>query len=263
MVRVDRHGLQGGTGPRAGDADGARPALSAKLREILKASAAIAPEHYDAARALAAEGRAGFADALGDFDVLLTPSALDGAPEGLGTTGEPMFNRVWTLLGIPCVTVPGRRACRSACKWSVVPVTTGVRWSPPRLHARYLPDRSPYRVDPGQGLPTLFGQRVRSRQVVASSLGGFVPPQPNQPAQAKSLGGLFAVRNSPSEGSNARFCSAGIWLVNGGGGVFDEARMDHRTGTYCNDRPDWSGGSAWQVERGIASGWQHGKGRTG
>jgi amidase len=81
--------------------------LSAKLREILKAGAAIAPEHYDSARALAAEGRAGFTDALGELDVLLTPSAPGEAPEGLGTTGDPVFNRVWTLLGVPCVTVPG------------------------------------------------------------------------------------------------------------------------------------------------------------
>jgi Asp-tRNA(Asn)/Glu-tRNA(Gln) amidotransferase A subunit family amidase len=81
--------------------------LSAKLREILKAGAAIVPEHYDAARALAAEGRAGFTDALGELDVLLTPSAPGEAPEGLGTTGDPVFNRVWTLLGVPCVTVPG------------------------------------------------------------------------------------------------------------------------------------------------------------
>ena len=40
-------------------------------------------------------------------DVILTPSAPDAAPHGLGATGKPTFNRLWTLLGPPCVNVPG------------------------------------------------------------------------------------------------------------------------------------------------------------
>ena len=28
------------------------------------------------------------------------------APAGLGYTGNPVFNRIWTLLGTPAVTVP-------------------------------------------------------------------------------------------------------------------------------------------------------------
>jgi Asp-tRNA(Asn)/Glu-tRNA(Gln) amidotransferase A subunit family amidase len=38
---------------------------------------------------------------------MLTPSAPSAAPRGLGSTGEPTFNRLWTLLGTPCVNVPG------------------------------------------------------------------------------------------------------------------------------------------------------------
>jgi len=81
--------------------------LSAKLREILEAGAAVAPEDYDAAHALAQEARAGFGAVLDGVDVLLTPSAPGEAPQGLGATGDPVFNRVWTLLGAPCVSVPG------------------------------------------------------------------------------------------------------------------------------------------------------------
>ena len=29
------------------------------------------------------------------------------APEGLGSTGVPRFDRLWTLLGLPAITVPG------------------------------------------------------------------------------------------------------------------------------------------------------------
>ena len=39
--------------------------------------------------------------------MILTPSAPGAAPKGLGSTGEPTFNRLWTLLGTPCVNVPG------------------------------------------------------------------------------------------------------------------------------------------------------------
>ena len=41
-----------------------------------------------------------------DFDLLLAPSARGEAPAGLGNTGDPIFNRFWTLLGTPCVALP-------------------------------------------------------------------------------------------------------------------------------------------------------------
>jgi Asp-tRNA(Asn)/Glu-tRNA(Gln) amidotransferase A subunit family amidase len=81
--------------------------LSVKLRELLEAGAVIAAEDYDAAKVLVAEARAGFGDVLDGLDVLLTPSAPGEAPEGLGATGDPVFNRLWTVLGVPCISVPG------------------------------------------------------------------------------------------------------------------------------------------------------------
>ena len=65
------------------------------------------PTQYDAARRTASRGRQALADAMADFDVILTPSAPGAAPAGLGATGNPMFNRLWTLMGAPCVNVPG------------------------------------------------------------------------------------------------------------------------------------------------------------
>jgi Asp-tRNA(Asn)/Glu-tRNA(Gln) amidotransferase A subunit family amidase len=41
-----------------------------------------------------------------DIDFLVTPAAPGEAPEGFNTTGSSLFNRVWTLLGVPCVTLP-------------------------------------------------------------------------------------------------------------------------------------------------------------
>jgi Asp-tRNA(Asn)/Glu-tRNA(Gln) amidotransferase A subunit family amidase len=42
-----------------------------------------------------------------DIDVLLTPSAATAAPKGLDFLGSPSFNRLWTLMGVPCINVPG------------------------------------------------------------------------------------------------------------------------------------------------------------
>jgi Asp-tRNA(Asn)/Glu-tRNA(Gln) amidotransferase A subunit family amidase len=40
--------------------------------------------------------------------VLLTPSAQGAAPD-TGSTGKAIFNRLWTLMGTPCINVPGLR----------------------------------------------------------------------------------------------------------------------------------------------------------
>ena len=45
-------------------------------------------------------------DAWEKFDLLLAPSAKGEAPAGLGNTGDPVFNRFWTLLGTPCIALP-------------------------------------------------------------------------------------------------------------------------------------------------------------
>ncbi len=37
---------------------------------------------------------------------ILTPAALGVAPKGLGSTGNPVFCRFWTYLGVPAVTLP-------------------------------------------------------------------------------------------------------------------------------------------------------------
>jgi Asp-tRNA(Asn)/Glu-tRNA(Gln) amidotransferase A subunit family amidase len=47
-----------------------------------------------------------FPDAMDGLDVLVTPSAPGEAPKGLGWTGDPAFNSIWTSLHVPCVTVP-------------------------------------------------------------------------------------------------------------------------------------------------------------
>jgi Asp-tRNA(Asn)/Glu-tRNA(Gln) amidotransferase A subunit family amidase len=50
--------------------------------------------------------QADLAEVWDKFDFLLAPAARGEAPSGLGYTGDPIFNRFWTLLGSPCITLP-------------------------------------------------------------------------------------------------------------------------------------------------------------
>ena len=84
-----------------------RDQLDKELRESLDGAAAITADTYDAARRTSSRARQVFADTMADYDVILTPSAPGAAPPSLGSTGNPMFNRLWTLMGTPCVNVPG------------------------------------------------------------------------------------------------------------------------------------------------------------
>ncbi|RUR34859.1 amidase [Vreelandella nanhaiensis] len=40
------------------------------------------------------------------FDILLSPSAPGVAPQGLASTGDPVYSRAWTMLGVPCINLP-------------------------------------------------------------------------------------------------------------------------------------------------------------
>src|SRR6266566_3009457 len=40
------------------------------------------------------------------YDAILTPAAPGTAPKGLASTGEPIFSTLWTLCGMPAVSVP-------------------------------------------------------------------------------------------------------------------------------------------------------------
>src|SRR5688572_16323838 len=80
--------------------------ISPSLRPRLEEGRQLPRATYDAARERARDCRRRLEDQMRDFDFLLTPGAPGEAPEGYGTTGSSIFNRVWTLLGVPCVTLP-------------------------------------------------------------------------------------------------------------------------------------------------------------
>jgi Asp-tRNA(Asn)/Glu-tRNA(Gln) amidotransferase A subunit family amidase len=76
------------------------------LRGRLDESADTTPADYDEAIGIAGKARQALARVFEDVDVLLTLSAPGAAPKGLASTGDPRFNRLWTLMGVPCVNIP-------------------------------------------------------------------------------------------------------------------------------------------------------------
>lgn len=88
---------------RAGDK------LNPALYERCLEGYAVPGEDYQRAQTLVRECRYHLAGAMGDCDVLLAPAATGEAPKGLGSTGDPVFNQVWTYLHVPLVAVPAGR----------------------------------------------------------------------------------------------------------------------------------------------------------
>ena len=80
--------------------------ISASLKPRLDEGWQVTRADYDAVRETARRCRRALADRMRDVDFLLTPSAPGEAPRTLETTGDPVFNRAWTLFGVPCVTLP-------------------------------------------------------------------------------------------------------------------------------------------------------------
>jgi Asp-tRNA(Asn)/Glu-tRNA(Gln) amidotransferase A subunit family amidase len=86
----------------------------ARFPHLLSPSLTLALESGDAVtRGQLADARKRKKRAIADleqawqrFDILLAPAAKGEAPAGLGNTGDPLFNRFWTLLGTPCIALP-------------------------------------------------------------------------------------------------------------------------------------------------------------
>jgi len=86
--------------------DEPREKLSAKLRKFLEDGAAVTSERREAAQKQAERCRREIDRIFEGVDALLTPAVVGEAPIGLDTTGDPLFSRIWTLLGTPCISLP-------------------------------------------------------------------------------------------------------------------------------------------------------------
>ena len=86
-----------------------RALMSPSLSELIETGLACSETDYRIAIELARQGVSMLDSLIDGLDALVVPSAPGEAPMGLAATGDPVFSRVWTLLGLPCVNVPGMR----------------------------------------------------------------------------------------------------------------------------------------------------------
>jgi len=84
--------------------------LTDGLRDFVERHAALPESEYRAALELARDARGRLEEIFAGVDVVLSAAAPGEAPIGLESTGDPVMNRVWTLLHTPCVTVPAGRS---------------------------------------------------------------------------------------------------------------------------------------------------------
>ncbi|MCT4656437.1 MAG: amidase [Cohaesibacter sp.] len=81
--------------------------LSPLLRETLDFAQTIKPSDYDEARMLADYASQQLDEVFEDVDAIISLSAPGPALKSLASTGSSIFNRTWTLFGLPCINVPG------------------------------------------------------------------------------------------------------------------------------------------------------------
>jgi Asp-tRNA(Asn)/Glu-tRNA(Gln) amidotransferase A subunit family amidase len=83
-----------------------RERLSEQLRGLMARGRETRALDYQKALARIPMLNEGFAEIFERFDAILTPAAPGTAPKGLGSTGDPAFCTLWTLLGTPALTLP-------------------------------------------------------------------------------------------------------------------------------------------------------------
>jgi len=87
--------------------DNGRDKLSPALRSRIEHGRAVRAVDYLGARASIPELAASLTELFEQrYDAILTPAAFGTAPAGLESTGDPAFCALWTLCGMPALSVP-------------------------------------------------------------------------------------------------------------------------------------------------------------
>jgi Asp-tRNA(Asn)/Glu-tRNA(Gln) amidotransferase A subunit family amidase len=83
-----------------------RSQLSPQLVDAISEALGFAEQRYTEALRIGRARAADIDSLFGPTDVILAPSAPGEAPATLASTGEPLFNRPWQLLGCPVIGLP-------------------------------------------------------------------------------------------------------------------------------------------------------------
>ena len=86
--------------------DGHWDQISDTLKPIVTRGRQIGLTEYEDALAVKASAEKFFADFFLEFDAIIAPAAAGEAPRFGSGTGDPIFCTLWTLAGLPCVTLP-------------------------------------------------------------------------------------------------------------------------------------------------------------
>ncbi|MCA0873415.1 amidase [Seohaeicola saemankumensis] len=82
-------------------------ALSPEMNGAIERGGQISKDQYEDALAIKESANAFFANHFNDFDAILSPSASGEAlPLSAGNTGDAVYCLIWTLAGLPCLTLP-------------------------------------------------------------------------------------------------------------------------------------------------------------
>jgi len=87
------------------DYEKGRDRMSEKLRALIERGRQHKAVEYAMAVAGSATLNAALDELFNEYDAILTPAAPGEAPPA-ATTGNPIFNSIWTYLGTPAVTLP-------------------------------------------------------------------------------------------------------------------------------------------------------------
>ena len=80
-------------------------ASSKQLRDLLTEGSQVSAVRYLAARTSARRYAAGITEIFKQYDAILTPATIGVAPKGTAT-GNPAFCSLWSLTGMPAVSLP-------------------------------------------------------------------------------------------------------------------------------------------------------------
>jgi len=81
--------------------------LSTTLQPVLERARKVTATQYEDALAVMNSAAAFFEEFFHDYDAVLAPSAAGEAPKfSDGGTGDPIFSTIWTLAGLPSLTIP-------------------------------------------------------------------------------------------------------------------------------------------------------------
>lgn len=80
--------------------------LGKVTRDAIEQGNATLARDYLSARDMPKLLNAALDEMLARCDAILCPAATGPAPKGLETTGDPIFNSLWTLCGTPCISLP-------------------------------------------------------------------------------------------------------------------------------------------------------------